>query len=128
MKLRLIHNSIRLRLTKGEVDRIAESGSVEETIVFGPQPDQAVTYAIKTSTTDADIHAAIDTNWITVVVPERIAANWAATKQVGMEAVQEIDGGAALQILIEKDFKCLEPRDNGDDADTFPHPLHCSDD
>jgi hypothetical protein len=126
MKLRLKNNSIRLRLTQTEVERIASNGSVEETITFGPLPHQSITYALETSMTDPDIHAAIDTNRIAVVVPESIAGSWAATDQVGMEAVQTTGGGDELQILIEKDFKCLEPRSGGDDADTFPHPLECS--
>jgi hypothetical protein len=59
-------------------------------------------------------------------MPESVGINWAATDLVGIEAEQTVGGGNSLQILIEKDFKCLEPRDGGDDADTFDHPMQCS--
>ena len=100
MKLRLRHNSIRLRLTQTEVESIAQNRAVEETIVFGPLPRQSVTYALETSSTASAIHAGVDAYRIAVVIPKRAAGIWASTDQVGLEAEQTIDGGATSMMLI----------------------------
>ena len=47
---------------------------------------------------------------------------WATTDQVSMQGKQVLDDGSKLQILVEKDFACLAPRDDEDGFDMFPHP------
>ena len=47
---------------------------------------------------------------------------WADSEQVSIEAVQTIDDGSELKILVEKDFACLTPREGEDESDLFPHP------
>ena len=38
-------------------------------------------------------------------------------------AEQVLDDGGVLNILVEKDFACLAPREGEDESDMFPHPL-----
>lgn len=123
MKLRLRNNSIRFRLTQGEVARLAETGSVEESLSF--DGGQTFTYALASSVSDAPINARFDGQRVEVTVPVSTVRLWASTDQVGMDAVQPTGDGGQLRILIEKDFRCLEPRTGGEDDDTFPHPLEC---
>jgi hypothetical protein len=47
---------------------------------------------------------------------------WASTDQVGIEGRQPVDNETSLQILIEKDFACIDGTDE-ENADTFPNPL-----
>lgn len=123
MKLRVKNNSVRLRLTQGEVARFAESGRVEEAVEFGIEPPQQFVYAIESVAETEMIRAIFKGNRITIFIPKPQADEWINTAQVGMKAEQEIGDGKTLRLLIEKDFACVEPRASEDDADAFPHPL-----
>jgi hypothetical protein len=59
---------------------------------------------------------------IRVTIPRDHVREWASTGQVGIEAMQQVAGGADLKILVEKDFKCLQPRADESEADRFPNP------
>ena len=124
MKLRIRGNTLRLRLTRAEVARLGETGRVTDAIVFGAGPGEALTYAVETSAAVAEVGATFSGGHITVLLPERLARTWLDTEQVGISAepTTGADAGAAgrLEILVEKDFACLDRRD--DDADAFPHP------
>ena len=123
MKMRLRNNSLRLRLTQTETARFVESGRIEETIEFGVEGHQRMVYILECGPEIMQIQAVLENNQITVKVPKEQADRWVETSQVGMETDQEIGGGKTLNILIEKDFACLETRPGGEDSDAFPHPL-----
>lgn len=121
MKLRILGNSIRLRLTQSEVQTFAEDGHVEDRIQFGP--DTAMVYALHASNAASQLTVRYEAGRITVVVPSDQVKRWADTDQVGLEATQPIDGTEVLSILVEKDFKCLHGPATRQDADAFPHPM-----
>ena len=123
MKLRVRGNSVRLRLTRSEVARFAELGSVEERVEFGLEPHQQLVYALQSLPEIAETKAAFESNRLTVFVPKNKAEQWAQTNQVGIETEQILSEGKQLRILIEKDFACLEERPAEDESDAFPHPL-----
>ena len=114
MKLRIRDDSLRLRLTRSEVDTFANSGRVESRISFG---EKKLVYALAHSASAARVAARFANDEILVVVPSPAARAWASSEEVGIESS---DG--ALRILIEKDFACLKPREGEDDRDAFPHP------
>ena len=120
MKLRLQTNSLRLRLKRGEVARLVADGCVEEVITFAP--GQTLHYRIQTSRVAPGLAAIFAAGEIDVAVPEKMAEQWAAGNEVGMEASQAVDEDSTLQILIEKDFACLTGTD-AQNVDTFPNPL-----
>jgi hypothetical protein len=122
MKLRIRGNSIRLRLTQGEVARFADGGLVEEAVEFGGREDQRFVYALSASTEIDSVSAVLENNRIAVLVPQSQAADWAKTNQISIRVEQSLGAEKALQILIEKDFACLEDRPGEDDSDAFPHP------
>jgi hypothetical protein len=119
MKLRLRKNSIRLRLTKGEVALFNESSVVEEYVDFGE--GTRFFYRLLSDNNAVQTDARLEAAGITVVVPSSEAQAWAATEQIGISAERATPDGV-LNILIEKDFTCREPRANGEDDDTFPNP------
>lgn len=126
MKLRIRGNSLRLRLTKPEVARIAEGLRLEETIMFGLEPHQRLSYALECSTDGENMKADYRDGHITVRLPYAVARDWAMTDRVSLDGEQTLDGngdGVTLRLLIEKDFACLTDRRGAEDADTFPHPL-----
>jgi hypothetical protein len=121
MKLRVRGDTIRLRLKRGEVDRIAAGISIVEETHF---PDSTLTYRLDVSE-NSEISASLDNGSLVVSVPKSKALDWAGTDEVSLYAEQKVSGAGPLSLLIEKDFRCIEPghhRDGEDDADTFPHP------
>lgn len=122
MKLRLQCNSIRLRLKQGEVAHLLETGWVEEKTIFGPGFENVFHYALESSATVASPQATLNKNGILVQVPVETVQHWATGGDVGIEASISLQGLPALQILVEKDFACLNGSEE-QNFDSFPHPL-----
>ena len=112
MKLRIKGDTIRLRLTQSEVAAVADGDAVVETTSL-PQP---FTYALETS--GETIGAAFTAGRMTVNIPDAIAARWAGTEEVSLRGRE-----GNVEILVEKDFACLIPREGEEDPDAFPNPL-----
>jgi hypothetical protein len=118
MKLRIRGSSLRLRVTRGEVERLAAGEAVVETVPFLPTP---LRYQLCTADVPA-ITARYAEGAVTVEIPRALGTRWLGTEEVGLSAEQG-QGDETLRILIEKDFACLKPREGEDDDDAFPHPL-----
>jgi len=121
MKLRLRGNSIRLRLKRGEVDRLAAGSTLVEETQF---PGSALSYSLGLSDND-DMLASFDNGSIAISMPKEIIPEWADTDLVSLYSEITLADDSQLVVLVEKDFSCLEPghhRDCDDDADTYPHP------
>jgi len=110
MKLRFYEGGLRLRLSRSEVARMAESGCVEDAVTFAP--GQRLEYAIEAAAVP-ELSASFDNGRICVRVPTAAARRWIETDQTGIEA---------SKILIEKDFQCMHPASEND-TDGFPNPL-----
>jgi hypothetical protein len=120
MKLRIQGDSLRLRLTRSEVDAIASGGASENVMRFGP--DRELRYRLEVRAY-GPVEASFDQNLLSVYLPESEAARWTGSEQVSIRAEQALPGGAALSILVEKDFECLEPRPGEDSSNLFENPL-----
>ncbi len=121
MKLRIRDNSLRLRLTQVEVERLRRDGLVSARILF---PDgRELVYAVESSPASVAPAAFYAGNTITVRLPETNVLAWAATDQVSIEEEQLLTDGERLKILVEKDFACLAPREGEDESDMYPHPM-----
>ena len=122
MKLRLRENSIRLRLLQSEVIQLREIGNVSETIIFGINPTDNLTYSLRTLAEAREISAHQTDNQIEIFLPLLIAKNWTDSNEVGLYAEQRIGDLATLTIIVEKDFVCVDRPLDADNADAFPHP------
>ncbi len=120
MKLRIRDNSIRLRLTRGEVEALARDGRVASTVAFpgGARLEYAVQSAPGTQAPGADYAGGA----VRVTVPADEVRAWAGSERVSIAGEQPLGGAAALSILVEKDFACLAPRAGEDESDMFPQP------
>lgn len=121
MKLRIRQNTIRLRLKRAEVDRIASGESIVEETHF---PGSVLTYRLDV-VDKAPVSAHFDLGSLTISLPASEVEQWAQTEQVSIVAEQRVRDSETLSLLIEKDFQCLSPghhRPGEDDTDTFPHP------
>jgi hypothetical protein len=120
VKLRIKDNSIRLRLTRSEVDELRESGVVVATTDF--PGGRAFQYRVESSPASVNPAAFYSDNAMTVRLPETAVLAWATTEQVSLPGEQILDDGTILQVLVEKDFACLAPREGEDETDMYPHP------
>ena len=120
MKLRIRDNSIRLRLTQTEVDVIRAQGLVRGHTRFAG--GNSFGYLLESSPATVKPEAHISNNVLTVRVPQQEIRQWADSDQVSIAAAQVLDDGDELNILVEKDFACLAPREGEDESDMFPHP------
>lgn len=121
MKLRIRGNSIRLRLLRGEVAAFAANKILRETIDFGAS---SLTYILQTTAAGNQLTANFSDNKIIIAVPTAIAAEWTETDLVSLTAEQKIADGEVLEILVEKDFVCLDRPDDKDNEDAYPNISH----
>jgi hypothetical protein len=120
VKLRILDNSIRLRLTQSEVATLCRDGIVTARTVF--PGDHALAYVVESSPASVAPAAFFSNHVITVRLPETTVLPWAASELVSIDGEQGLDDGSVLRILVEKDFACLAPRAGEDESDMFPHP------
>jgi hypothetical protein len=112
-------DSLRLRLTRAEVQQLAQSGRVEEHVHIGARG--LLIYRVQRAPTAAALGASFDNGVIEIQVPDATAREWCDSELVTLDAVQHQDA-VDLRIIVEKDFACLAPRSDEDESDNFPHP------
>ncbi|XOV81985.1 MAG: DUF7009 family protein [bacterium] len=120
MKLRLRGDSLRLRLTRSEVERIGAGRSVAETLHL---PDGSeLRYTLMPGQAN-DIRMTRDAHAVEVVVQvvAEQAHSWATSEVVGYSGDAPFQVGP-VSVLIEKDFACVTPRAGEEESDTFPNP------
>jgi hypothetical protein len=120
MKLRIKGDSLRLRLTQGEVRALSEEGAVEDRVRFGA--GAALTYRLRRDPRATDISASYTNGTVEVRLPERAALSWASSNDVTLQGSQSAAPDAELRIVVEKDFACLTVREGEDESDNFPNP------
>ena len=118
MKIRIEGNSIRLRLRQSEVTQLAVQGMVGEATQL---PEGLFRYQLKLQAGLENLAAHFSPEGISVCLPESWGRAWPEESRVGFEAIQTIEGGHTLHLLVEKDFVCLD-RDLAGQQDQYPHP------
>lgn len=115
MKIRIYNDTLRLRLDRSETQRIDRGETVHCTTRFTAGPDFSYQLAVR----DVDAVSAIfNDGTIQVLLPQTTARQWASDEtEVSIRAE---DG--SLQLLIEKDFECLDPREGEDQSNRFKNP------
>ena len=120
MKLRIRDNSIRLRLMRGEVETLRDTGLVSASTPF--PGGRTFRYCVESSPASVSIAAFFSDNEISVRLPETTVLAWANSEQVSISGEQVLADGDQLKILVEKDFVCLTNREDEDESDMYPHP------
>lgn len=117
MKLRIKGNSLRLRLTRSEVERMAAEGCVEEKTSFG---DNALKYVLQRNDEEA-ISATFTDNTITVFMPAELVKQWQKSDVISFEKELRAGDNKMLSVLVEKDFKCID-NPVEDQSDNYENP------
>lgn len=113
MKIRIKTNSIRYRLTKSDVAKLMDNGSLEDSVDFDAHQFFYRIEAIPGN----QLQATFNNNTITLLMPKTMVDELANTERVGFD---NEDG--KLFLLVEKDFTCLDNVDE-DQSDNYPNPL-----
>lgn len=121
MKIRIKGASLRLRLSRPEVDTLIGEGEIMETTPF---PNASLQYVLRKSQEGISVDASLSDNVITVLVPAALIAGWNVDDRVGFEANVPLPGGNSLYVLIEKDFQCLDNTIE-DQSQNYPNPKSC---
>lgn len=119
MKLRILGNTIRFRLSRSEMEQLENIGVVENTTDFGLGAQ--LLYKLEIGLHDC-LEAIYSDDCIRVFVPKVMAQRWMQTDEITLQGEKSLDSGAQLKILLEKDFACLNPRQGDENMDAFPNP------
>jgi hypothetical protein len=121
MKLRIKGNSLRLRLTRSELAKLLDVGHIEETIHFSPEEQSRLTYSLRVEPDLTSATLRYQRPEVVAVLPTKEATTWARDNQVGIYATVDLGPRGTLDLIVEKDFACVDGSD-ADNLDTFPNP------
>lgn len=118
MKLRINGNSLRIRLTRSEVGKLADTGYLHEQTLFS---GNKFVYALQSVDTGNELSATLETNKITMFVPKEFIKEWGENNVVGFNANMPVSENDTLYLLLEKDFVCLNTTKE-DQSDHYVNP------
>jgi len=122
MKLRIKGNSLRLRVSQSELARLQAGHEVEEMVRFGPANDAHLRYSLRgKSPSDEALMVLYENQHVAVVLSEDAVRTWAQDDQVGVYVSVKVSPEEHLDVIVEKDFACLDGSDQ-DNNDAFPNP------
>lgn len=119
MKLRLKQNTIRIRMTRDEVNALVQNGTVQDQTRFTIQ--DALTYRINLSITDNPAITLVDHN-IDLFIPAEQVVGWQDNDLVGFSWDIDLGNNERVSLLIEKDFQCLTSRPGEDESNLYANP------
>jgi hypothetical protein len=120
LKLRLLDDSIRLRLSQSDVVAANEQGFVEAQTGF---PDGSVFRFALRSATEGGASAEFSDGRMLVGLPASAISRWASDDTVvSIHEEFALPDGGQLKLLVEKDFQCLTDRPDEDQSDLFRNP------
>jgi hypothetical protein len=118
MKLRIKGNSIRIRLSKTEVEDLVSGSLLGDSTSFG---HNRFGYAVQPVNDGDSLTARYENNVITLFVPKALLKDWSTNSVVGFEAMMPLDNSGYLHLLLEKDFKCIDETIE-DQSDFYENP------
>jgi hypothetical protein len=121
MKLRILGNSLRLRISRSELERLRTDGSIEDSIRFAPAPEASLTYALAVEPGESGVTVRYAPQRVTVVLSKAQLQAWSQPEEVGIYVSVSNGSETGLRLTIEKDFACLD-RSHAGNADAFPNP------
>ncbi|MEQ9287672.1 MAG: hypothetical protein RIG77_12220 [Cyclobacteriaceae bacterium] len=116
MKLRILNNSIRLRLSQGELDKLKSDQRVSGKTSFS---NFDFVYSIVVNNNEDDVNAVFENGHLKINIAPSLSKEWINSDLVGFENKDQ----STLKISVEKDFQCLHKRPGEDETDSFPNPL-----
>ena len=120
MKVRILGNTIRLRVKMHEADKLRVQGMIEEVLEFGAHAEQQIRFRVSRGTDHFAI--AQQEMSVSIMIPAEIVDQWATTEQVGIEETITTSHDRYIKVLIEKDFACLDGNRDEEEG-SYPNPI-----
>lgn len=117
MKIRIRGNSVRYRLTKDEVAQLCQEKFIIEKTNF---LNLDFSYAVKVSYSN-NLEINFCNNQILLQIPEKLLQDWDTNNKVGFSHSVPTSNNKIIDLLLEKDFTCLEDRGE-DESNNYPNP------
>jgi len=117
MKVRLLNNSIRVRISKTEMKELAEQKYLCTKTSF--TDNFLGTYLMVLD--QESISIKLQNHRIEIKIPKAKIELMSADDQVGFTENIALENEEPLQFTLEKDFQCLEPRSE-DESDLYKNP------
>jgi len=117
MKLRIRENALRIRITQTELKFLLDGNEVKSAIQF---PNQTILSYGLVPTANEATSVQYQENKVSIYLSYLDVETLGGETNVGVQSIHQTEG-EDLNLLVEKDFSCLHPRDQ-EDADTFPNP------
>jgi hypothetical protein len=121
MKLRIKGNSLRLRVSPPELARFLDGERIEETIHFSRTPEASLTYVLESAVQVAPVRVRYESQIVKVILSEDQAGIWGTESEVGVYSTLDIGAADSLEVIVEKDFVCLD-RSDEENSDAFANP------
>lgn len=121
MKLRITGNSLRLRVSRSELARFLNGSRIEETIRFSPAPAAVFSYALDSAVQSSAIRVEYEPQKVIIILSRDQAIVWGMENEVGVYGTLGIGDTDSLEVIVEKDFACLD-RSDEENQDTFANP------
>ncbi|HEV2134048.1 MAG TPA: hypothetical protein VGR47_07275 [Terracidiphilus sp.] len=121
MKLRIKGNSLRLRITRPELDQLMNEGRIEETITFASDDRSRLTYSLEHVATSSTPTVRFNPPSLDVLIPTAQAQQWSMGEDVGIYAAIDLGANGSLELIIEKDFACIHGTAE-ENRDAFANP------
>jgi hypothetical protein len=122
MKLRIKGNSLRLRVSRSELNRFLGGERIADTVRFAPAPEAKLTYALLRGPAAPGAQVQYSGQEVTVLLSAQQTELWAQENEVGVYTSVDLGAEGALELIVEKDFACLDGSEE-DNKDTFTNPL-----
>lgn len=117
MKVRLLNNTIRVRISKTEMKELAAQKYLcTKTSFVG---NFLGTYLMVLDQEAVSIN--LQNHRIEIKIPQVLIEKMSKDDQIGFTKDIEIENNETLQFTLEKDFQCLEPRSE-DESDLYENP------
>ncbi|RYY06883.1 MAG: hypothetical protein EOP43_04960 [Sphingobacteriaceae bacterium] len=120
MKIRIKSNSVRLRLSRSEIEIFGKEGYLEEATEF---VNGTFYYVIQKLFDGRSLDASFSGQKLTVFVPQTVMQEWVNTDVVGFSHYLPVGEDKTLFLLIEKDYKCIDGDESEDQSDYYDHPV-----
>lgn len=118
MKLRISNNSLRIRLNRDDVAALNAGQELLQRLEIGPGN---FSYRLRADAEANGITSRFVDGLLTILVPAAEARRLAVTDQVGIAS--QAESPSRVQVLIEKDFRCLDESANDPGEPLYPNPL-----
>jgi hypothetical protein len=120
MKIRILGNTIRYRLKMHETEAVWKEGVIEEVLSFGDNENEALRFQLLKGEDRFSIEQ--KGMIISVSIPGALVEKWVTTELIGFSERLMTSGGKLIDILIEKDFACLDG-EREEEEGSYPNPM-----